>query len=80
MTALLTDTTGDLTTRLNEELRRSGGERLSLQALRNLATSGAAALAGITLSAWKCVRETLEEEGLEGRELATLLPRPSGWG
>src|SRR5438128_769144 len=69
MTALLTDTTRDLTSRLGEELRRREGEKLRRQALRNLAGS-ADALAGIILSAWTWVRETLEKDGFEGRELA----------
>src|SRR5437867_1478158 len=69
MTALLTETTRDLTTRLGEELRRREGERLKRQVLRNLVRS-ADALAGIILSAWAWVSETLEGEGFEGRELA----------
>jgi hypothetical protein len=36
MTALLTETTRDLTTRLGEELRRREGERLRRQVLRDL--------------------------------------------
>jgi hypothetical protein len=69
MTRLLTETARDLTTRLSEELRRPNGEKLKRQALRDLA-GGADALAGIILSAWTWVRETLEGEGFEGRELA----------
>jgi len=69
MTALLIETTRDLTTRLGEELKRRKGERLQRQVLRSLVL-GADALAGIILSAWAWVRETLEEEGFEGRELA----------
>jgi hypothetical protein len=69
MTALLTETTRDLTTRLGEELRLREGEKLRRRVLRNLVRS-ADALAGITLSAWSWVRETLEGEGFEGRELA----------
>jgi hypothetical protein len=69
MTALLTETARDLTTRLDEELRRQKGARLKRQILRNLASS-ADVLAGVTLSVWTWVRETLEGEGFEGRELA----------
>jgi hypothetical protein len=69
MTALLTETTRDLTSRLGEELKRRRGEKLKRQVLRNLVWS-ADALAGITVSAWTWVRETLEREGFEGRELA----------
>jgi hypothetical protein len=69
MTTLLKDMTHGLTTRLGEELRRQEGERLSRRLLRTLAVN-ADVLAGITLSAWKWVRETLEAEGFEGRELA----------
>jgi hypothetical protein len=69
MTALLTETTRDLTSRLGEELKRQRGERLLRQVLRNLVCT-ADALAGITLSAWRWVSETLETEGFEGRELA----------
>ncbi len=70
MTALLTETTRDLMTRLREELkRREEGERLSQKVLRALVWN-ADTLAGIILSAWTWVRETLEEEGFEGRELA----------
>jgi hypothetical protein len=69
MTALLTETAHDLTARLDEELRQREGERLRRQVLRNLVKS-ADALAAITLSAWTWVRETLEEEGFEGGELA----------
>jgi hypothetical protein len=68
MTALLLETTRDLTTRLSVELRRREGEKLKRQAVRDLVGS-AAALAGLTLSAWTRVREALEEEGFEGREL-----------
>jgi hypothetical protein len=69
MTALLTETTRDLTSRLGEELKRKRGEKLMRQVLRNLVWS-ADALAGITMSAWTWVNETLEREGFEGRELA----------
>jgi hypothetical protein len=69
MTALLNETTRDLTTRLGEELRRREGERLRRPVLRHLVRS-ADALAGITLSAWTWVRETLEGEGFEGCEMA----------
>src|SRR5712692_2405382 len=69
MTALLTETTRDLTSRLGEELKRKRGEKLMRQVLRNLVRS-ADALAGITLSAWAWVHETLEREGFEARELA----------
>jgi hypothetical protein len=69
MTVLLTETTRSLTTRLGEELRRQQGEKPRQQVLRALVRS-ADALAGITLSAWTWVRETLEGEGFEARELA----------
>ena len=69
MTMLLMETARDLTTRLDHELRRPNGEKPKRQALRNLARS-ADALAGLILSAWVWVSETLEEEGFEGRELA----------
>jgi hypothetical protein len=69
MTALLTETARELTTRLGEELRRRKGEKLKKRVLRNLVRS-ADALAGITLSAWTWARETLEGEGFEGGELA----------
>jgi hypothetical protein len=69
MTALLTDTTRDMTSRLGEELRRRQGEKLRRQVLRNLVWT-ADSLTGITLSAWAWVRETLEREGFEGLELA----------
>lgn len=69
MTALLTETARELTARLGEELSRPKGEKLKRQVLRNLVRS-ADALAGITLSAWAWVRETLEAEGFEGGELA----------
>jgi hypothetical protein len=68
MTALLTETARDLTTRLGEKLKRAEGERLKRQVLRNLVRS-ADALAGLTLSGWAWVSETLEEEGFEGSEL-----------
>jgi hypothetical protein len=71
MTTLLTDTARDLTTQLDEglrreELRRQKGEK---QLTRRIAWN-ADALAGITLSIWEWVRETLEEKGFEARELA----------
>jgi hypothetical protein len=69
MTALLIETTHDLTARLDVELRQQQGERLRRQVVRSLAWS-ADALAGIVLSAWASVREALEGEGIEGRELA----------
>ena len=69
MTALLTDATRDLTTRLGEELKRPHSETLTRQPLRTLGRS-ADALAGITLSTWQWVCETLQEEGFEARELA----------
>jgi hypothetical protein len=69
MTALLTETAREVTTRLGEELERRKGEKLKRRVLRNLVRS-ADALAGITLSAWAWVRETLESEGFEGGELA----------
>src|SRR5262245_15332864 len=77
MTALLTETTRDLTKRLHEELnqqaaerlRQQKGERLRRQMLRQVVW-GADALAGIILSACKWIWETLERDGFEGRELA----------
>jgi hypothetical protein len=68
MTALLMDTTQNLTTRLGEELGRQDAGRLRRKVLRRLIWD-TEALAGITLSAWKWVRESLEAEGFEGREL-----------
>src|SRR5438034_11412642 len=68
MTALLMDITQTFTTRLGEELTRQEGERLTRKVLRGLA-GDTDALAGIALRAWKWVRETLEGEGFEGREL-----------
>jgi hypothetical protein len=68
MTALLTETIRDLTTRLDEALMRWQGEKLTRRELRNLVGS-TDVLAGIILSTWKWLRDTLEEEGFEGREL-----------
>lgn len=69
MTALLIETTRDLATRQAEELKRRRGEKLRRQVLRKLSLNENV-LAEITLSIWKWIRETLEEEGFEGRELA----------
>lgn len=69
MTALLMQTTRHLTTLLDEELKRQEGQKLTGPALRHFAR-GIDALAEITLSAWAWVRETLEDEGFEGRQLA----------
>jgi hypothetical protein len=69
MTALLTETAHDLMVRLTEEEKQYVGEKLRRQVVRSLVSS-TDVLAGIILSAWKWVRETLEEEGFEGRELA----------
>lgn len=69
MTALLIETARNLTERQAEELRRRKGEKLRRQVLRELVWTEDA-LAGVILSAWKWVRETLEEEGFEGREWA----------
>lgn len=69
MTTLLTENTRDLATRLDEELRRRKGEVLMRRVARDLVLN-ADALAGIILSCWAWVRETLEEEGFEGRELS----------
>lgn len=68
MTALLIETARDLTARQAEELRRWKGERLNRQVLRVFVWNEDV-LAGITSAIWKWVRETLEEEGFEGREL-----------
>ena len=68
MTALLTEPARDLTARLGEELKRQEGEKLTRQVLRRLVWQ-ADALAGFMLSGWTWVRETLQEEGFEGREL-----------
>jgi hypothetical protein len=73
MTELLTEPTRDLTTRLDdelkrEELRRRQGERLERRGLLTL-VSGADTLAYIVLAVWKRVRETLASEGFEGGEL-----------
>jgi hypothetical protein len=62
MAALLTETTRDLAARLGEELRRRQGQKLKRQVLRHL-VGGADVLAGISLSAWAWVWETLEGEG-----------------
>jgi hypothetical protein len=69
MTALLTESAHDLMARLSEEMKRQAGEKLTRQVLRAIVWN-ADALAGFMLSAWTWVRETLEDEGLEGRELA----------
>src|SRR5258708_4001631 len=69
MTALLTETTRHLTSRLDEGLKRQKGEKLKRQVLRTLVWN-ADALAGFTLSSWTWVRETLAGEGFQGRELA----------
>jgi hypothetical protein len=68
MTALLTETTRDLTTRLTEELSRREGAKLKRQILRGLA-GATDVLARISLSLWTWVCETLEGEGFEGAEL-----------
>lgn len=68
MTTLLTETARDLTARLTEEEKRWEGKTLRRQTVRNLVSS-TDVLAGIILSAWKGVRETLEVEGFEGRQL-----------
>src|SRR5262245_52937542 len=67
MTALLVETTHDLTARLGERLRQSATLRPG--AVRDLAR-GADALAGLVLSAWAWACETLEGEGFEGADLA----------
>jgi hypothetical protein len=69
MTALLTEMAHDLRMRLSEELTRREGERLKRQVLRGL-VSITDILAEVILKAWKWVRETLEVEGFEGRQLA----------
>jgi hypothetical protein len=69
MTTLLTETARELTTRLGAERKRQEGEKLRPQVLRSLVWT-ADVLAGVLLSAWAWVRETLEGEGFEGRELA----------
>jgi hypothetical protein len=69
MTALLIETTRDLTTRLGEELKRRECERLMRRVLRHLVKS-ADIIAEITLGAWAWVNETLEAEGFEGGVLA----------
>jgi hypothetical protein len=58
-----------LTTQLGAELKRREGEKLRRRAVGYL-VANVDALAGILLSAWKWVRETLEGEGFEGQELA----------
>jgi hypothetical protein len=68
MTALLIEPARDWMARQAEELRRRERERLSRQWLRDVAWNEDV-IAGIMLSIWKRVRETLEEEGFEGREL-----------
>jgi len=70
MTELLIETARDLTARQAEELRRQKKVgRLKWQVLRGLVRNEDV-LAGVILAAWKWVRETLEEEGFEGRDLA----------
>lgn len=69
MTALLTETACDLMARLTEEEKRWKGERLKRQVVRILVFS-ADIMAETILKAWKWVRETLEVEGFEGRQLA----------
>lgn len=69
MTALLIETARDLMAQQADELRRGKGEKLSRRLLRALVWNQDT-LAGIMLSLWKWVRETLEEEGFEGRDLA----------
>ena len=68
MSALLIDITHAFTTRLGEELTPQEGERLTRKVLRGIA-GDTDVLAGISLRAWTWVRETLEGEGFEGREL-----------
>ncbi len=68
MTALLMDIIHDYTPRLDEELTRQEAEKLTRKVLRRI-VGDTDTLAGIALRAWKWVRETLEGEGLEGREL-----------
>ena len=68
MTALLIEPARDWMARQTEELKRRKGEKLRRRILRDLVWSEEV-LAGIALSIWKWVREKLEEEGFEGREL-----------
>ncbi len=73
MTALLTETAHDLMLRLTEEEKRYVGEKLRGQMVRGL-VSGTDLMAETILKAWKWVRETLEGEGFEGRQLAHQCP------
>lgn len=68
MTALLIEPARNWMARQAEELRRWEGERLNRQVRRALVWNEDV-IAGIILAIWKWVRETLEEEGFEGREL-----------
>src|SRR5438876_10958076 len=69
MTALLIETTRELTSRLRDESNRDKDEKPKRKMLRMLARTEAS-LAEMTLSAWTWVCETLEGDGFEGRELA----------
>ncbi len=69
MTTLLIETARDLTARQAEELRRRKGEKLRRPVVRDLVWNENV-IARVILSLWKWVRETREEEGFEGRELA----------
>jgi 2-phospho-L-lactate guanylyltransferase (CobY/MobA/RfbA family) len=69
MTAILTEATRDLTTRLSEALGQQKKEKLARRMLRNLVRAEDA-LVTITLSAWNSVCEAVEAEGFEARELA----------
>src|SRR4051812_45315557 len=68
-TALLPELARDLAARLTQELDRRQGQKLGRAAFRDLARS-VGVLADVVLSAHAWVRETLEEEGFEGRALA----------
>lgn len=69
MTAILTETARTLTTQLGEELKLRQGQKSRRRVVRELVRIDDT-LTVIILSAWAWVRETLEGEGFEGRELA----------
>jgi hypothetical protein len=71
MTAQLEKTARDLMKRQAKEARRrKKAARRKRQVLRDLVWNENV-LAGIILSLWKWVRETLEQDGFEGRELVS---------
>lgn len=69
MTSLLAETAHDLMVRLSEEEKRKIGKKPIRSAVRSHVSS-ADVLALMTLKGWDGIRETLEGEGFEGRQLA----------